>query len=284
MPIKQCRAAKFSNGGHLFALAVNSTICVHNFYTFDLVYTLKGHLLKVREIEWLPSDLGFVSCSMGGDVFFWDFLHAVENGYKVQEKDIVQKGVSFTSVSLIPGGKNNQAFAVGSDSKIWNADHRFPFESNQVITQLQTTFNGTNVIAGTGTEGRPGSVQVYRTQDETVEGVMTKTLQKQLEIQAHRLPIEKMVLSYDNKNLITAGQDGCIYIFELKERDSKMKFESRTMIPNFSDEMITQRNEIEGINQEIDALKNEALGTGQDGNFDNIIKIRKLEEKINALE
>jgi hypothetical protein len=29
-----------------------------------------------------------VSCSMGGDVYFWDFLHAIENNYKVSEKEI----------------------------------------------------------------------------------------------------------------------------------------------------------------------------------------------------
>lgn len=119
--IKQCKEVRFCNGGHLFAAAQSSSIQIFNFYTFELVYVCKGHQQKVRSIDWFPEDLGFVSCGQGGDVYFWDFINAKENQFKIQDKELTQKGVQFTSVCNIPK-KTHQVFVVGNDKRIWNSD------------------------------------------------------------------------------------------------------------------------------------------------------------------
>jgi len=75
--MKGCHEVKFSHGGHLFAAAYNNTIFVYNFYTGESPphFVCKGHVQRVRAIDWFDDDMGFVSAGMGGDVFFWDLIN-----------------------------------------------------------------------------------------------------------------------------------------------------------------------------------------------------------------
>lgn len=77
LQIKNCREVRFSNGGHLFAAAVgNNSIQVYNFYTGESpsYYLCKGHVQKVRSIDWNDDDMGFVSCGLDGNVYFFDLI------------------------------------------------------------------------------------------------------------------------------------------------------------------------------------------------------------------
>lgn len=75
--VKACREIQFSNGGHLFAAAWGSNATyVYNFYTGESSqqFQFKGHTQKVRSIDWWEDDLGFVSTSSGGEVYFWPLI------------------------------------------------------------------------------------------------------------------------------------------------------------------------------------------------------------------
>lgn len=75
LQLKSCREIRFSNGGHLFACAVGAgAIYIYNFYTQECpVYMqCKGHNNKVRCIDWYEDDMGFTSCGMDNNVFFYD--------------------------------------------------------------------------------------------------------------------------------------------------------------------------------------------------------------------
>ena len=84
IPVKGCREIKFSNGGHLFAAAHgNNASFVYNFYTYNgdtppPQFQCKGHIQKVRSIDWFDDDTGFVSASQGGDVYFWDLINHLD--------------------------------------------------------------------------------------------------------------------------------------------------------------------------------------------------------------
>lgn len=68
--IKLCREIRFSNGGHLFACTNQHAISVHKFYTAECPaeYTFKDHSGKVRCIQWLDDDSGFISGGWDGAV------------------------------------------------------------------------------------------------------------------------------------------------------------------------------------------------------------------------
>lgn len=151
--VKGCTEIKFSNGGHLFAAAYgNNATYVFNFYTNENPpnFQCKGHIQKVRAIDWFDDDMGFVSAGQGGDVFFWELLNVKEGSTRLTEKDFTQKNVQMTGVVNIPG-RQHEVYCVGSDGKIWNTNMpKDPYEAGTQISQVCMTHNGKALFAGTG--------------------------------------------------------------------------------------------------------------------------------------
>ena len=123
-PIKGCSEIKFSHGGHMFACIANSKdINVFNFYTSECPPTMMfgGHSQKIKSIDWFENDLGFTTCCLGGNIYFYD-LYAYQKNLKVigtrnSDKDITKKGVGLSSVVNFPG-KQYEFLAVGNDRMI----------------------------------------------------------------------------------------------------------------------------------------------------------------------
>ena len=128
---------------------------------------------------------------------------------------------------------------------------------------------------GTGEEERPGAVQIYKVPFDKIN-----------EVQAHSKPIERMRLSYDNNFLFTAGQDGCLIIYDVKDRDPKggLKREREGLALNFSDEILTEKQEIEGYITDKEQLENEFNSTSQPDAVEKMMKVRKYEDRIVKLQ
>lgn len=65
----------------MFAAAVaQNAIYIYNFYTGECPQNMqcKGHVNKVRGIDWFEDDTGFASCGQDGNVFFYDLQHQKE--------------------------------------------------------------------------------------------------------------------------------------------------------------------------------------------------------------
>jgi len=61
-------------------------------------------------------------------------------------------------------------------------------------------------------------------------------------------------MSYDNTHLFTVGKDGCIFIFEIRDRDPKTL--RRTNMA-FSEEILTEKQEIADFDQKKQSLTND---------------------------
>jgi hypothetical protein len=72
-------------------------------------------------------------------------------------------------------------------------------------------------------------------------------------------------------------------IHEVKERDPKNKGAADKRGLEFSDEILTEKTEIDTYQQEKETLENELVGQGPDS-FDKVIKVKKLDEQINKLQ
>lgn len=71
--IKGCKEIKFSNGGHLFAIANSNIVQIYQFYTGETPpnFLFRGHSGKIKTILWDPDDLGFYTGGSDGLVFYW---------------------------------------------------------------------------------------------------------------------------------------------------------------------------------------------------------------------
>ena len=114
------------------------------------------------------------------------------------------------------------------------------------------------------------------------------------EVQAHGAPIERMRLSYGNDWLFTAGKDCCLMIHEVKDRDPRgglvKRDRDQSMLP-YSDEILTEKSEMDDILGECERLKND-LAAAKDPSHSGVNeksnaseqeeKIKKLHEQLSS--
>ena len=87
------------------------------------------------------------------------------------------------------------------------------YEENLTYSQVLVGYQRSLLYAGLAEPNRPGSIQVFRYANDTMEKV--------LEVQAHSQQIERMRLNYDNSKLFSIGIDGTLACFSVKDLDEK---------------------------------------------------------------
>ena len=60
-----------------------------------------------------------------------------------------------------------------------------------------------------------------------------------------------MEVTNDDLHLITAGRDGCIIIYEIKDKEARGGLRRNEGYPDFSDEVLVTKEEIQGIEAEL---------------------------------
>lgn len=89
-----------------------------------------------------------------------------------------------------------------------------------------------------------------------------------------------MKLSYDNNYLFSAGQDGALIIHDVKDRDPRggVKREREGMNLPFSDEILTEKQEIEYYFNEKENLENDLSNANANENIEKMMKVKKLDD------
>lgn len=167
---------------------------------------------------------------------------------------------------------------------MWDtADHNNGCETRYAISQVQILANQKAFFAGVGENGHPGAIQIWKFPMEQLS-----------QVQAHGAPIERMRLSYSNDNLFTAGRDCCLMIHDVKDKDPRGGLVKRDrdqgMLP-YSDEILTEKSEIDDIHGERDRLINE-LAQARDPSHSGVAEkssaneqeelIKKLHEQLSS--
>jgi cilia- and flagella-associated protein 57 len=95
-----------------------------------------------------------------------------------------------------------------------------------------------------------------------------------------------MKLSYDNNFLFTAGQDGLLIFHDIKDRDPRggAKREREGVGLPFSDEILTERTEIDNFLTEKEGLENDFNNANQPDSVEKIMKVKRLEDTILKLQ
>jgi len=60
-----------------------------------------------------------------------------------------------------------------------------------------------------------------------------------------------MEVTNDDLHLITAGKDGCIIIYEIKDKEARGGLRRNEGYPAFSDEVLVTKEEIQGIENDL---------------------------------
>jgi WD40 repeat protein len=205
----------------------------------------KGHVNKVRCIDWYEDDMGFASCGIDGNAYQYELIKMKEEGgTRDNSHDVNIKGVQFTGLCNIPN-KKNEILLVGTDRKIHyvsDANGKSACDVEAMVSQVNILHNGKAFFAAIGENSRPGAIQIWKflPRDDS-SGEDKPYLDKIATVQAHSKGIERMRLTFDNNWLFTAGKDGCLIIHKVDDRDVRggVKHRERDAASNmqFSDEI-----------------------------------------------
>lgn len=272
-PIRGCREAAFSNGGHFFAAVHGNIIQVFSSITFEPIANMKGHNGRVRGIVWSTDDQKLISCGTDGAVYEWE----VSTGKRLQEQ--VLKGIQYTSAVMALNGKS---FATSADGVLRE------IHEGQVLrtVNLPAAINGCALsrsgkllltVLGGNEGGTCGSVVGVR---------LPLTAPPQIVSTAgHNAPITRVQMNNEETLLFTGGDDGLVMVWQVSDREGRVKVSAEP--PVFFEEVLVTRSDLEEktaltaeLRTRVEELKmeNEYQLRLKDMNYNE--KIKELTEKF----
>lgn len=118
-------------------------------------------------------------------------------------------------------------YAVGADKMVKEITESIvtkEFEGNQIMTQIALSNSGRMLFVGT----QSGTIRALRYPFGDHHDYQ--------EHQAHSGPVTKLRISYDDQYLFSTGDDGCLYMFRLTDKEDRAKKGERSNI--FADEVL----------------------------------------------
>jgi cilia- and flagella-associated protein 57 len=206
--VKACRECQFSTGGHLFAAVNGNTIQVFNFFSCELVANLRGHNGKVKCLYWNHDDSSLISAGMDGAVYQWDLDDAK------REAEFVQKGVPYSSALCNKDG--TAIYAVGSDRmlkeiELPSCQLTKEFLCDSVLGQIVLSHSQRMLFGATAESDKPGAVRSFK----------FPLTGESIEFQCLSAPVARLRISFDDGFLFAAGEDGCVCIFEIRDKEGR---------------------------------------------------------------
>ncbi|KAJ3311697.1 Cilia- and flagella-associated protein 57 [Boothiomyces sp. JEL0838] len=224
--IRSCKECRFSNGGHIFAAAHGNIVQIFSTWTFENIENLKGHNGKVKSLYWTPDDGCLVSSGSDGAVYTWN-MRTMK-----REHEHILKTCGYFDAVCSPSGRT--MYAVGTDrmvKEITESTVTKEFESNQVMTQIALSNSGKMLFVGT----QAGTIRALRFPFGDQHDFQ--------EHQAHSAPVTKIKVSYDDQYLFSVGEDGCIYMFRLTDKDDRGMKKDKVSV--FADEILITKSDLE---------------------------------------
>ncbi|KAF5287488.1 hypothetical protein FQA39_LY04116 [Lamprigera yunnana] len=227
-PIRNCRTPSFSKMGHYFAATNGSLIQVYSTVTFENVFNFRGHSGKLISMAWVQNDHKAATCGNEGAVYEWE----VSTQKRIAET--IVKTCSFTGVVVESTGK--YVYSIGSDGLI-----RQIVESN-IHREVMVHQGGLDAIA----IANSNQMLFVSGDSGTVYSVLVPILDvaEFVEFGGHRTTVSKMVISYDDKYLITASVEGVICVWKIMNAEGKTVKLEKDFVP--STDILITRVDLEG--------------------------------------
>eukprot|EP01063_Lacrimia_lanifica_P009665 TRINITY_DN16595_c0_g1_i1.p1 TRINITY_DN16595_c0_g1~~TRINITY_DN16595_c0_g1_i1.p1 ORF type:complete len:1239 (+),score=580.13 TRINITY_DN16595_c0_g1_i1:149-3865(+) len=270
--IRSCPECRFSTGGQYFAAVHGQVIQLYNTYTCEPITQLRGPSGKIRCLNWLPpDDTRLLSAGHDGAIYDWN----VREGRKETDNSSA-KTVQLTSVASNGSHPSGLLWAVGNDKKLRELElgalsvvNEWEVGDHALLT-LVYSMSHKLLIAGV----EDGSIKVIATPVQNgIHQAETTT--------AHGSPVVKVALSFDESVLFSVGEDGALWMFDIKEKDSRAT--SKREI-TYTEEILISKADLEEKNTFIGDLKNKV--DELNGEMDYLARKREIkhEEKMKELQ
>jgi len=235
--VKACPECQFSNGGQYFAAVNNSGLVqVYNTYTCESVTVFRGgHTGNVKSLYWSLDDTSIISAGVDGAVYERRLANPQQRA-----QEWVQKGCRFTSALCTEDGK---IYAVGDDrilKEIIDRSITKHIHAGVVLTQLVVSHPPQRMMFAGTANGVVRSFKFPLTGDVK-------------DYQCHTKTITRMRIAQDDSYLFSVSEDGCLAIFNIKEKEEQSQTQERD-VP-FSEEILVTKSDLEEKNALMVELK-----------------------------
>ncbi|KAM6948696.1 cilia- and flagella-associated protein 57-like [Aplochiton taeniatus] len=263
--VRGCRECAFSHGGHMFAAVNGNVIHIYSSTTFENLLNLKGHNGKVRAVAWTPDDSRLVTCGMDGAVYEWNTLSSK------RESESVLKSCSYTGVCMSPDAKT--IFAVGTDSTLKE------IQDCQILREVSAD----DVVYTAIAMSRSGRVLFAGSSIGTVRAIKYPLSSQKdwIEYQAHASAITKMMITFDDQNLLTVSEDGCLLIWKVIDKEGRGLKRDKEII--YAEEILITKSDLEEKNQNMLELKTRVEELKMENEYQLRLKDMNYNEKIKDL-
>ncbi|KAJ3327353.1 Cilia- and flagella-associated protein 57 [Blyttiomyces sp. JEL0837] len=246
--IRGCRECRFSNGGQYFASVYGSTIAIHSTWSFETVGHLKGHSGKVRSICWSLDDNRIVSCGLDGNIFDWNISTLRREG-EVALNGVLMSSACYTQDSRV-------IYAVGSDGTMKE------IIDSHIAREIPAKIGYSHVLMS-----KSGKILFAATTRGTIRAFKYPFSVEQpgadyIELVCHSAPITRMRISSDDTNLFSCGEDGCVWVYKLQDREQRGAKREKDWV--YSDEILVTKSDLKDnqklmveLKQTVESLKTE---------------------------
>uniref|UniRef100_A0A8B9F126 Cilia and flagella associated protein 57 n=1 Tax=Amazona collaria TaxID=241587 RepID=A0A8B9F126_9PSIT len=266
LAVMKCRECSFSSRGHLFAAVNGNVIEIYSSITFQHINNLKGHSGKILSVKWSVDDTKFISCDTHGAVYEWN----LSTGER--ETDCVLKSCRYSSIDLSSDAK--VIFAVGSDQTLKEiSESSIQHEVSAfgvVYTAVAVSHSGHMVFVGTSL----GTIRAMK-----YPLPLTADFN---EYQAHAGAVTKMSITNDDQFLLTASEDGSIFIWKVYEKGGEVvKWQKEA---EYAEEVLIMRSDIREKSQAMLDLQIRVKELQTENYYQLSLKDMYYNEKIKELE
>jgi len=243
--IKQCSELRFSHGGHLLAAMNGGLIQVYNTYTAELLWTFRGHTMPVRSLYFSLDDTRIVSCGLDGAVYerristgsggSGAHVASTLSSSSTRTHELVQKGCKFSSALCT---EDDKIYAVGDDrqlKEIVDKNISKTLDAGVVLTQIVVSQPPQRMMFAGTANG------VIRSFQFPLTGVVK-------DYQAHCRSVTRLRMTPDDAFLLSAGEDGCLALLNVKEISGRLPKNERPDRVPFSEEVLVTKSDLEEKN------------------------------------
>ncbi|KAL6600059.1 WD40 repeat-like protein [Neocallimastix sp. 'constans'] len=234
--IKNCNECKFCFGGHMFAATNGTTIQLFSTWTYKCLGNLKGHNGKINSLYWTENDSILVSAGSDGAVYVWDIHQMKRVSEYICKDNSYNSAICNYDGSVVWVSGNDHVFQEIVGSQVTRElDYKVTFQ------KILISYTGRMLFGGTD----KGDVIPLRYP-------LISDTSEFYRYTAHSDSVTSIGLSFDTQILITAGKDGCIFIYNVIDKDENgPKIQSKI---KFSNEVLITRSELEEQNINIAEL------------------------------
>lgn len=201
--MRSIHLVKFSFGGHLLAVCQGKVIHLFSVRTLTKATTFQGHSRDVTSISFDPEDRSLWSTGDDGKLIIWNL-----NTFEIEATRTEPASKWFAICSIAQDQATCSLHRNGKQLLQRFSQYDVEFETELHCPQVTTLshFSGSNAfLAGT----QKGSLQVYMS-------LHSGSQPKSYELPLHSLACNALCISVDGRSLVTAGEDGVLFILSVQ--------------------------------------------------------------------